>query len=365
MWSCWAPTSLSCPRRPRSRPPSSISSTGTRSCRLPPSRGKSCSTALTAPDHRARPCRCINIGATVAFLFLTNVALYGLGGLVPARFGFFASFAIPLAAFVLALAAFAAGRPWYTLAPPQGSVVADFLATLRAATRRSVVCCVQPHGASGCLPGRGCLLPLACGSLGLSFCAVVASFFLPAGPARDGAAIGGLGLILVGLVMLIGCGANTDWVRSAHADGARAAAEADAAAVVRILPLAACVVVFWMICTRAPRTIARPQPPADYRRRPPQPPAHPRPIAVSQRQRMPMRPRPNRLTTHALALVTRIRRTDVVQLPAAGLSDGSAHHGHQALTCDAQRVRFGRYHGVAPHPPRPALRLSSLLIISG
>jgi dipeptide/tripeptide permease len=40
---------------------------------------------------------CINIGATVAFLFLTNVAISGLGDFIPARFGFFASFAIPCA----------------------------------------------------------------------------------------------------------------------------------------------------------------------------------------------------------------------------------------------------------------------------
>lgn len=53
----------------------------------------------------------INIGATGAYLFLSNVALHGLGTLIPARFGFFASFAIPTAAFAAAIAAFVFGTP--------------------------------------------------------------------------------------------------------------------------------------------------------------------------------------------------------------------------------------------------------------
>jgi peptide/histidine transporter 3/4 len=66
---------------------------------------------------------CINIGATGAFLFLTNVALYGLGDLIPPRFGFFASFAIPLAAFVVALLAFVAGERRYVQRPPEGVIL--------------------------------------------------------------------------------------------------------------------------------------------------------------------------------------------------------------------------------------------------
>ena len=81
-------------------------------------------------------CRCINIGATVAYLFLTNVALYGLGDLVPPRFGFFASFAIPLGAFVLALTAFLLGKRSYVLRPPEGSAVAMQLEVVADAKAR-------------------------------------------------------------------------------------------------------------------------------------------------------------------------------------------------------------------------------------
>ena len=115
---------------------------------------------------------CINIGATAAYLFLANLALHGLGTVIPPRFGFFASFAIPTATFFLAIASFVLGRRSYRLLPPEGSAVVRFVTTLARAVWR----------------GRGVLLllgaPLAC----VAFALVVASFFV-IGPAGSTAAL--------------------------------------------------------------------------------------------------------------------------------------------------------------------------------
>jgi len=186
----------------------------------------------------------INIGATGAYLFLTNVALHGIGGLVPEQYGFFASFAIPTAAFAIAIILFVLGKdygPGYTLRPPEGSAVVDFLATLRTAVWR----------------GRGvCLLvgaPLACVAFGI----VVASFFTTAPELHDVLAIAGLALIFVSLFLILLSGTDTSWLthwrRADYRNGyphAPTGAEIDAADVVRILPLASCIVVFWVIYTQ-------------------------------------------------------------------------------------------------------------------
>ena len=88
---------------------------------------------------------------------------------------------------------------------------------------------------------------------------------MPAGELHDGLAIGGLALITTGLLALVGCGGDTRWVRAIP--DAPTPAEADAAAVVRLLPLAACVVVFWavysqMVCHTADRIAAALEPTA-------------------------------------------------------------------------------------------------------
>ena len=184
---------------------------------------------------------------------------------MPARFGFFASFSIPLVAFLIALAAFVAGHPLYVMRPPEGSAVAALVGTLSRAASRTIL-------------GGGGLLLLACICLPLSFATLVTSFFVT-GPAHDVLALSGLGLLFAGLALLIGCGTDGGaWVKRASvlalADeyginpsvlnlddddggatahdvpdlGAMAhAAAADAAAVVRLLPVASCVVLFWMV----------------------------------------------------------------------------------------------------------------------
>ena len=180
----------------------------------------------------------INIGATGAYLFLTNVALHGLPGLgIPESYGFFVSFLIPTCAFCLAVILFTVGKdlgPGYTLRPPEGSAVVDFLATLRTAVWR----------------GRGRYLLVGAPLSGVAFLIVVASFFTTSYELHASFAIAGLGLIFVSLGLILLGGSDTNWLTHWH-EGAHAlapsAAEVDAADVVRILPLAACIVVFWVI----------------------------------------------------------------------------------------------------------------------
>jgi len=167
------------------------------------------------------------------------VAISGLGDFIPARYGFFASFAIPTCAFVVALVLFVAGKRWYVLRPPEGSAVISFLSTLGRASVRE-------------LKGKGGMLLLACALLCVSFIVLVCSFFAPSGsPEHSGLAFSGLGMIFLGMLFLIGCGTDGGaWVLSPSAANPsleQRAAESDAAAVVRVLPVASCVIVFWMI----------------------------------------------------------------------------------------------------------------------
>ena len=149
------------------------------------------------------------------------------------------------------------------------SAVTAFVQTLSRAAWRH--CTISRSG-----PGRGLYLVLACLALPAAFCSLVGSFFMPPSAAHDACAIGGLALIALGLGMLIRCGRTTEWLYDGVSevgdvgeggggagDGANALAsqsvsigvsaigepsdEADAAAVVRVLPLASCVVVFWMV----------------------------------------------------------------------------------------------------------------------
>ena len=108
------------------------------------------------------------------------MAIYGLGDIVPQRFGFFASFAIPLAAFVFALGAFVAGESRYVQRPPEGSAVSAFVSTLRAAAWRHSTL-PRLRGGRWHGPGRGLYLLLASLALPLAFIVLVSSFFIPAG----------------------------------------------------------------------------------------------------------------------------------------------------------------------------------------
>ena len=185
----------------------------------------------------------INIGATVAFTYLTNLAVNGQEPLVPKDYGFFASFALPTIAFILGITVFWCGRHRYTTKPPEGSVVSDFLRTVGAAA---------PHS------GRGRALIGGVNLLLIAFCTIIASFFLSSGT-HEAVAVAGMALIAIALLLLVAGGAKVGWLRDGTAAelagvaaaeppaGGAAAATAAAADVVRVLPIAATLVMFWCV----------------------------------------------------------------------------------------------------------------------
>ncbi|CAH0519801.1 unnamed protein product [Peronospora belbahrii] len=72
----------------------------------------------------------INVGATFSYGVLTNLAVNGLPPYISVDYGFFASFAIPSATFVLAVLVFYAGKARYRRVPPKGSALAKFFSVL-------------------------------------------------------------------------------------------------------------------------------------------------------------------------------------------------------------------------------------------
>ncbi|KAL1511274.1 hypothetical protein AB1Y20_006082 [Prymnesium parvum] len=174
----------------------------------------------------------INIGATAAYLFLTNLALHGWPEVgIPKNFGFFASFCIPTTAFIIGVSVFRLGKAQYKMKPPEGSAVTSFVITLSGA----------------CLRGRGLFLLAACILLPVSFVLIVLTSPLDAGPLRDTIASSGLVFVAISLALLAVGGSDTRWLYTGGTRASALPAERDAADVVRILPLAACVCVFWMI----------------------------------------------------------------------------------------------------------------------
>jgi len=181
----------------------------------------------------------INIGATIAFTFVATMAVQGLPPLLPQTYGFFASFVLPTVAFTLGVTAFFCGRGRYNTKPPQGSAVDDFVRTLYAAA---------------VLPGRGRALLSGCALLCASFVVEVASFFFAAGSVvQRVSAIGGMAGIGLGMLLLGYAGSNTGWL---HADAFTADPQLmrDCADVVRLLPLACCIVMFWCIYSQMSTT---------------------------------------------------------------------------------------------------------------
>ena len=71
--------------------------------------------------------------ATVAFVYLANVAINGQPPLIPEDYGFFYSFSLPTLAFVIGISCFFFGRHRYVMLPPQGSALETFVRTLAAA----------------------------------------------------------------------------------------------------------------------------------------------------------------------------------------------------------------------------------------
>ncbi|KAE8995834.1 hypothetical protein PF011_g16159, partial [Phytophthora fragariae] len=153
----------------------------------------------------------------------------------PADFGFFASFAIPSAAFVLAALVFYAGKGRYRRVPPKGSALSKFFSVLIQAGSRS---------------RRGKLVL----SGGLAFAPGIVlttvSYFIQDDFTHMAVALVGAGAVAYGTFVLIFSGAATDWLRLAtRTNGGSFSFQdvQDAAQVVRLAPYLGIIIIFWAV----------------------------------------------------------------------------------------------------------------------
>ena len=152
---------------------------------------------------------CINIGATVAYAYLAQLAVNGQPAIgIPVEYGFFASFIVPGVAMCLGFALFFAGTPRYQMKKPEGSAFVRFLKIVLHAALRS---------------WQGRFLLLSCASLFLGMLVVVCGYFIdPADPTLRVAhlifAITGMVLILAGLVAIVIFSRRVDFLERASTE---------------------------------------------------------------------------------------------------------------------------------------------------
>ncbi|CAH0476600.1 unnamed protein product [Peronospora belbahrii] len=176
----------------------------------------------------------INVGATFSYGVLTNLAVNGLPPYISVDYGFFASFAIPSATFVLAVLVFYAGKARYRRVPPKGSALAKFFSVLIEAGSRS---------------GRGKFVL----SGGLAFVPGIVlttvSYFVQDEFIHMAVALAGAGAVAYGTFVLIFSGA-TGWLWLAlHTNGGSYSSQEvqDAAQVMRLAPYLGIIIVFWAV----------------------------------------------------------------------------------------------------------------------
>ncbi|KAE9338808.1 hypothetical protein PR003_g11318 [Phytophthora rubi] len=174
----------------------------------------------------------INVGATFSYGVLTNLAVNGLPPYISADFGFFASFAIPSAAFVLAALVFYAGKGRYRRVPPKGGALSKFFSVLIQAGSRS---------------RRGKLVL----SGGLAFAPGIVlttvSYFIQDDFTHMAVALVGAGAVAYGTFVLIFSGAATDWLRLATRTNGGSFSFQDVAQVVRLAPYLGIIIIFWAV----------------------------------------------------------------------------------------------------------------------
>ncbi|KAG7379316.1 hypothetical protein PHYPSEUDO_008744 [Phytophthora pseudosyringae] len=177
----------------------------------------------------------INVGATFSYGVLTNLAVNGLPPYISADYGFFASFAIPSAAFVVAALVFYAGKARYRRVPPKGSALSKFFSVLIQAGARS---------------SRGKLVL----SGGLAFAPGIVlttvSYFIQDDFVHMAVALVGAGAVAYGTFVLIFSGAATEWLRLAtRTNGGSFSSQEvqDAAQVMRLAPYLGIIIIFWAV----------------------------------------------------------------------------------------------------------------------
>ncbi|EGZ09165.1 hypothetical protein PHYSODRAFT_259816 [Phytophthora sojae] len=177
----------------------------------------------------------INVGATFSYGVLTNLAVNGLPPYISADFGFFASFAIPSAAFVLAALVFYAGKGRYRRVPPKGSALSKFFSVLIQAGSRSSRGKLVLSGGLAFIPG---------------IVLTTVSYFIQDDFTHMAVALVGAGAVAYGTFVLIFSGAATDWLRLAtRTNGGSFSFQEvqDAAQVVRLAPYLGIIIIFWAV----------------------------------------------------------------------------------------------------------------------
>ncbi|KAG1712440.1 hypothetical protein DVH05_000188 [Phytophthora capsici] len=177
----------------------------------------------------------INIGATFSYGVLTNLAVNGLPPYISADYGFFASFAIPSAAFVLAAVVFYSGKSRYRRVPPKGSALSKFFSVLIQAGSRSSRGKLVLSGGLAFVPG---------------IVLTTVSYFIQDELTHMTVALIGAGAVAYGTFVLVFSGAATDWLRLAtRANGGSFSSQEvqDAMQVVRLAPYLGIIIVFWAV----------------------------------------------------------------------------------------------------------------------
>lgn len=177
----------------------------------------------------------INVGATFSYGVLTNLAVNGVPPYIPETYGFFASFLIPSAFFVGAVAIFYLGRRRYRRVPPKGSALAKFFAVLLQAGGRSRRGQLVLSGWLAFVPG---------------IVLTTISYFVTDPQWHLGIALAGAAAVFYGSVVLICSGSSTDWLLlgSREKGGSFSRAEVkDVAQVLRLSPYLSLIIVFWAV----------------------------------------------------------------------------------------------------------------------
>ncbi|CAI5714611.1 unnamed protein product [Peronospora effusa] len=177
----------------------------------------------------------INIGATFSYGVLTNLAVNGLPPYISADYGFFASFAIPSATFVLAVLVFYAGKARYRRVPPRGSALTKFFFVLIEAGSRSACGKLVLSGGLAFVPG---------------IVLTTASYFIQDAFMHMTVALAGAGAVAYGTFVLIFSGAATTWLGLAsRANGGSFSSQdvQDAAQVMRLAPYLGIIIIFWAV----------------------------------------------------------------------------------------------------------------------
>ncbi|GLD97168.1 hypothetical protein PINS_up005851 [Pythium insidiosum] len=177
----------------------------------------------------------INIGATFSYGVLTNIAVNGIPPLITQAYGFFASFFIPSAVFVVAFFVFYCGKDRYRRVPPKGSALSTFFAVLFEAGRHSRRGKLVLSGGFAFIPG---------------IVLTTVSYFVTDPVWHMIFALSGSGAVFYGTFVLIFSGNSTHWLRKATrpSGGSFTTSQVnDVSQVMRLMPYLSIIIIFWAV----------------------------------------------------------------------------------------------------------------------